>query len=791
MKKDVFTNNKGSKVSSFAKINAEKKTWHIHIQGLVQGVGFRPFVYQLARQFNLTGWVNNSNDGVHLEFNADASVAEQFYKTLIQQAPVLSTITKHSFAETNHKSFQNFEIVESDVYGEAHLLVTPDFGICENCKTELKTPGNRRYQYPFITCTQCGPRYSIIRQVPYDRINTTMDIFEMCKQCIEEYHDPTNRRHFSQTNSCPNCAITMQLFDNKKNLIEEDQSKIITSICALWNAGKIVAIKGIGGYLLTCDATNKAAIKELRKRKHRPAKPFALMFPDINILQNEVYLHDKEINELESVHAPIVLLELKNPSQSALALQEIAPGLSRIAVMLPYTALYVLLMEYFKKPIIATSGNMSNAPIVFRDADALEELSRVADYILVNNREIVIPQDDSVITYSRQTQQRIMLRHARGFAPLYINNKIIFPGKTILATGAMLKSSFTLLHHRNIHVSQYLGDTDNVDAQNNFEHTLHHFLHLFKCRPEIILADKHPDYFSSHLAQRLSEEWSIPLIKVQHHEAHFAAVLAENNLLDEEEPVLGVIWDGTGLGDDRQIWGGEFFLFQEKQFTRINHVAYFDWFVADKMAREPRLAALSLCYENKEAEKILRPKFSTIEWNNYHQLLSNNQLKTSSIGRVFDAAASLLGLIDKTSFEGEAAMMVSELALSYFKKNPQLPTAWLHDNELQKNLNPKELTGGIIKELNKGTDKSEIAAWFHVRLALIIKKVADENHCNKVCCSGGVFQNEVLIDLLADLSGEKITLYYNNDLPPNDENISFGQLAWFLVYQKNLNTFTL
>ena len=312
MSEDVFTNISHSKASTAPVKNAATQTWHIHIQGMVQGLGFRPFVYQLAKQFKITGWVNNSNNGVHIEFNADVSLAKEFYKTIIQEAPPLSSITKHSFAEINNQSFQSFEIVESKVHGESNLLVTPDFAICEDCKTELRTPGNRRYNYAFTTCTQCGPRYSILRQVPYDRVNTTMNIFEMCPQCSNEYNDPTNRRHFSQTNSCPDCAITMRLFDSNKNLIEEDRAKIIAEVCALWNEGKIVAIKGIGGYLLTCDATNATAIKELRIRKHRPSKPFALMFPDINSLKNEVLLHEKEINELKSVHAPIVLLKLKN-----------------------------------------------------------------------------------------------------------------------------------------------------------------------------------------------------------------------------------------------------------------------------------------------------------------------------------------------------------------------------------------------------------------------------------------------------------------------------------------------
>lgn len=788
LEEDVFTNINYSKASAIPVKNTARKTWHIYIEGLVQGVGFRPFVYQLAEQFKLSGWVNNNTDGVHIEFNADDSIAKEFYKTIIHRAPALSAITNHSFAEINHKPYHSFEIVTTETDGESKLLVTPDFAICEACIAEMKTPGNRRYKYPFITCTQCGPRYSIIRQVPYDRVNTTMDIFEMCHECFNEYHDPSNRRHFSQTNSCPDCAITMQLFDCNKNLIESDQTKIISSVCGLWNDGKIVAIKGIGGYLLTVDATNATVIKELRLRKQRPSKPFALMFPDIDTLQNEVHLNDNEKNELKSSHAPIVLLQLKNQAFSTLSSNEIAPGLSRIGVMLPYTPLYFLLTEHFKKPIVATSGNISNAPIVFKDDDALNELSHVADYVLVNNREIVIPQDDSIIKYSRQTQQRIKLRHARGFAPWYINDKIILPDKTILATGAMLKSSFTFLHHRNIHLSQYLGDAENADTQNNFEHTIHHFLHLFKCKPEIIIADMHPDYFSSHLSERLSNEWNIPVVKVQHHEAHFSAVLAENNLLYEQAPVLGVIWDGTGLGDDGQIWGGEFFLFHEKKFNRINHIEYFDWFLGDKMAREPRLSALSLCYENQVAEKIIQPKFSTIEWNNYFQLLSLNKpdsdgLKTSSMGRIFDAVASLLGLIDKSSFEGEAAMMLEELALGYFSQNPGIPNNWLTSSEwMQQNpVSIKTFICKIIDDIEHKKDKDEIAARFHVNLILLVRKIAVTFNCDKICFSGGVFQNELLVDLSAKIFDKNQQLYFHQQLPANDENISFGQLMWYLT----------
>ncbi len=783
MNKDGLLNIADAASSPVLVQNELLQTWHIHIEGLVQGVGFRPFVYAQAKQFNLTGWVNNNTDGVHIEFNADAATAKNFYKRVIEDAPNLSKITIHSLYKITHKSFHSFEITESNIEGEANLLITPDFTICENCKTELLTRENRRYLYPFITCTHCGPRYSILKRVPYDRINTTMVEFEMCSGCGQEYHNPVNRRYFSQTNSCPVCAVTMQLFGSNKNLIEKDHSKIIATVSELWNQGKIVAIKGIGGYLLTCDAGNATAIKELRLRKHRPAKPFALMFPDTALLEKKVYLNEDEIHELKSVHAPIVLLRIKDTAQSTLALHEIAPGLSGIGAMLPYTPLYILLMEQHKKPIIATSGNISNAPIIFRDTDALNELSVVADYILVTNRDIVVPQDDSVIKYSRESQQRIMLRHARGFAPFYYGS-IPVTDETVLASGAMLKSSFTLLHHRNIHVSQYLGDTENADAQNNFEYTVNHFLNLFKCKPQVLLTDKHPGYFSSQLSERLSKEWNVPLKKIQHHEAHFAAVLAENNLLDGHEPVLGVIWDGTGFGNDKQIWGGEFFIFHQNKFSRISHFEYFDWILGDKMAREPRVAALSVCKGIKEAGELLYSKFSETEWSNYQKILSTNELKTSSAGRIFDAVASLLGLIDKTSFEGEAAMLLEEQALSYFSNNKKIPPSWLDNEEQYNPVTIQSILLEIIKDIKLGKSKDEIAARFHVMLVLLIDKIAVSFNCNKICFSGGVFQNALLNDLVIDFLGEESQLYFHKQLPANDENISFGQLMHYLITNK-------
>jgi hydrogenase maturation protein HypF len=756
-------------------------TWHIHLKGQVQGVGFRPFVYQLALQFNLKGWVNNTSDGLHIEFNADEVVSKQFYHEVLIKAPQLSRIISHCMKGTALVVYEDFQITSSINKGNPVLLIPPDFAMCENCGKDIKDKTNRRYNYAFTTCTQCGPRYSIIKQLPYDRENTTMDGFKMCSTCNAEYNDPINRRHFSQTNSCPNCAVVMKLFDNKQAPIEEEQEKIIKKICEYWKDGKIVAIKGIGGYLLTCDASNANTIKELRSRKHRPAKPFALMFPNILSLEEEVYLNEAEITELKSVAAPIVLLHLKNQRPSTIAVHEIAPRLSRIGVMLPYTPLYELLLQQFKKPIVATSGNISNAPITFEDEKALFNLNLIADYILVHDREIIAAQDDSVVAYSYHSEQRIMLRRARGFAPFYLNKKLSLPEKTIIAAGAMMKSTFTLLHQQNIHISQYLGDTDNYDAQKNYEKALHHFLDMFHAKPEVILVDKHPEYFTSQLGEQLSKKWSSKLVRVQHHEAHFASVLGEHNLINEQAPILGVIWDGTGFGNDGQIWGGEFFVYHQHRFSRFTHFDYFNHFLGDKMATEPRLSAFSLCHEIEEAVPILQPKFTSSEWTNFYQLIKKHQHKTSSAGRIFDAVASLLGLIDKVSFEGEAAMLVEEEAQWYFKGELNIPFDWLAKHEMNHTLSMKFIIKEMVRKLHAKRNKSEIAAWFHVQTVLMIQAVASNQNCHKICFSGGVFQNGLLVDLLIKIMGEQHELYFNRDLSPNDENISFGQLIRYEI----------
>ncbi|MEL6866361.1 MAG: carbamoyltransferase HypF [Bacteroidota bacterium] len=698
------------------------QTWHLHIKGQVQGVGFRPFVYSLAREYQLKGWVNNTFDGVHVVFNADRLLASTFAGKIVEKAPALSRITGLSQYRIQQKYFDRFEIIHSTSEGEPSLLLTPDFALCEDCREELHSAKDRRYQYAFTTCTNCGPRYSIIDQLPYDRGHTTMEVFPMCPTCQTEYDSPSDRRYYSQTNSCADCGVEMSLLDVHQQEWTKQPQDILEQVLMHWDAGKIVAIKGIGGYLLTCDATNDKAVLELRKRKHRPSKPFALMFPHADIQQ--LFSKDKALKEvLTSAVSPIVLLEMGEQLNGS---GQIAPGLNQVGILQPYAPLFEWLLARFERPIVATSANVSNSPIIYEDEKAVKDLAKIADFILTHNRKIVLPQDDSVIQFSPFKKQKIILRRSRGLAPSYINANLKLPPQNILAMGAMLKSTFSLLHRGNKYISQYLGDLEHFDTQQNYQHTIQHFLKLFQTQPSLILRDDHPDYPSSQYGDQLSNTWQVPIKKIQHHQAHFGAILGEHNLVHSQAPILGVIWDGTGLGKDGQIWGGEFFKYQQYRFQRTHHFDYFDFILGDKMPKEPRIAALSACWGIEGAEAILREKFSPVEWRIYNSLLQkNSRLQTSSVGRIFDALAALLGILDHQSYEGEAAMRLEARASAYFKKEGlQFSANYFEDLALDEGIPTQSLMTRIISDIQAGQAKDWIAAKFHYSLVLLVKALA-------------------------------------------------------------------
>ena len=757
------------------------KTFHIHIKGIVQGIGFRPYVYQFCTSKNLKGWVNNTTDGVHIQINLLPEKTEEIVKELIANVPPLAHITSTILTEVAFKDYTTFKIISSESNQKPTLLLTPDYATCDACSTELFTEQNRRSNYPFITCTYCGPRYSIVKKLPYDRENTSMNPFVMCPTCKSEYENPLDRRYFSQTNSCPNCAITMTLYEDGKI---QPNFTAIDYIIQQWHKGKIIAIKGIGGYLLTCDATNSSVIKRLRILKNRPTKPFALMYHNLYELAEDVEMGIGEKLELESTSAPIVLLTVKKDRMTPIALSDIAPNLSLLGVMLPYTPLYKLLLATFKKPIVATSGNVSNATIIYEDN--LQELTQIADIILSNHREIVIPQDDSIIRYSSIKSYRTVIRRSRGLAPSYINPQIKLSNKTILAMGALLKSTFALLHQKNIHVSQYLGNTDSLEAQENYNNTLLHFEQLFQPKTTAIVVDKHPSYFSTILGKELALKNNIKLIEVQHHKAHLFAVLGENNLLEANEKILGVIWDGTGLGDDGNIWGGEFFTYKKGKTERIHHLDEFPFILGDKLPKEPRISALVMSSSLKNNIRI-KEKFSKTEWNIYQKLVKSSSLKSTSIGRLFDAVASIILGIDKQTYEGEAAMQLESAAYSYFRAhNFTNYYSYLKEEQIPPNFIAL-LLQNITLDLEKGFQQDFIAAKFHISLAhyitIIAKQQSQKFGIQKVVFSGGVFQNQWLVELILSFMDDDFELFFHKQLSPNDENISFGQLMYYLYHQ--------
>ncbi len=721
--------------------------------------------------------------------------------------------------EVDVEQFVDFQIVESDKTGKPNLLMTPDLGLCDDCRRELHDTADRRFNYPFITCINCGPRFSILNKLPYDRERTTMAPFTMCQPCQSEYNSPLTRRHFSQTNSCPDCAVELSFWAKKTGQFEKNTSKPSNCISLAINAlaeGNIIAVKGIGGYLLICDATNPAAVATLRERKKRPSKPFALMYPNLEILQKDAYINKTEAAAFGSIESPIVLCRLREHPSSGIDINGICPHLDRIGAMQPYTPLMELILSKWQKPIVATSGNLSGSPIFFEDEKALENLGAFVDAFLINNREILLPQDDSVVLFTPLHGQRIVLRRSRGYAPTYIHSGFENLPETVLAMGADMKSTFSLQHAGNSYISQYLGDLESYDTQENFDKTLQHFLRLFHARPERVIVDMHPAYFSTAKGQDLADELNVPVEAVQHHIAHFAAVLAENELLMCEEPVLGVIWDGTGWGglestvhslqssvrrlqstvrqsatveiNDKttnlpvtglptedwrlktKIWGGEFFMFENGGFERVAHLDYFPHFLGDKMSKEPRLSALSLCYEMPEAEAFLRPLFTQQEWGLYQKKLARpGGMVTSSMGRLFDGVAALLGLQSRSSFEGEAAMRLEALAAGSSKLEVNL--------KLPPNFSLKNLLKNILADLIAGVDKQEIAFKFHLLLVRWIQEIAETQAVQKLAFSGGVFQNSLLVDLIISELGKKYELYFHKELSPNDECISFGQLA--------------
>lgn len=761
------------------------KSFHIHIKGRVQGIGFRPFIYKLAMENGLSGTVSNTLSGVHIFINTEAPLVEKFIKQISDNAPGQSLITSTNYKEIQKRAYRDFTIVDSDLEGTPDLLITPDFAICDRCKAELKNSENRRYKYPYITCTACGPRFSIEEGLPYDRNRTSMKAFEMCESCGSEFSDPVDYRFYSQTNSCPECRIIQWVVGNQGDQVDLQEEEIVDFICEKISDGATAAVKGIGGYLLICDAENEQAVNELRKKKHRPAKPFALMYPDVEFARKRHQISMNEEHELKNSASPIVLLQAD--SEENVKTSQIAPGLDRLGVMLPYAPLLVLLAEKLNRPLLATSGNQKGSPIVYKNQEAIKSLAGFADYFLLNNRDIQIPQDDSVVKFSKKYSKKIVIRRSRGYAPGFMQNAIDPSfGEDVLALGALLKSTFCIWKQGRCHVSQFLGDTTEFDAQISFEQTLNHFQKLLQFRAKVILVDKHPAYFSTQFGKEIAATHNSSIVEMQHHETHFWAVLGENNLLETEDKILGVVFDGTGMGNDGAVWGGEFFSFESGELARINHVKYFPHILGDKMSKEPRLSALAVLHTLRDDCQIIKDVFSDEELDFYAKVLDKSTLQTSSMGRVFDAVSSLLGFCHINTYEGEAAMYLECAAQKYCDRIGKYPVAYNYNLSQDGTIDVGKLMCTILGDIKDGVETGLIAAKFHSTLVRFVEDMAIRSGVNSIAFSGGVFQNGLLADMIVENLDEKYELYFHKDLSPNDECISYGQLVGYYCMNRKI-----
>lgn len=739
------------------------KRLHLEVNGIVQGVGFRPFIHKLVEAYKLKGWVKNSSMGVIIEVEGEEDDLIGFSEDVKQKSPKLAVIEKMS-AEffDNLKNFQGFKIIKSTEDHERFTLISPDVCICDDCLRELFDKNNRRYRFPFINCTNCGPRFTIIKDIPYDRDKTTMKSFPMCTSCEGEYHDINNRRYHAQPNCCFDCGPELFFTDNKGNKINNDP---IDTAKNYLRDGRIIAIKGLGGFHLACDARNSRSVEMLRNRKHRDEKPFALMCRDTNAVKKWCSVSEKEQEFLEGFRRPIVLLKKKNKD----ILNTVSLDNNYLGVMLPYTAVHYLLMEDELDTLVMTSGNISDFPIISENNDAIDNLSSVADGFLMNNRDIHVKCDDSLIRVFEDKEYPI--RRSRGYAPFPIKMKE--PLSPILACGGEQKASFALTKDNYIFLSQHIGDMKNIEILDNYSNQIEHFKRMFNIVPEKIACDLHPDYMSTNYAAELSKNERLPLYYVQHHHAHLAACMADNNLSGE---VMGIIWDGTGYGTDGTIWGGEILIGDFKGFQRVASIRPISLPGGDKAIKEIYRIGISLIYESLG---YIPEKYK----NNFNSDIIKNMIdcnlntpKASSIGRLFDGIASVLGLKLKASYEGQGAIMIENTAgicnetytIDFYREKGVLVYDW------------RNTIKDILKDIEANTSESLISAKFMNTLietsVQMAKCIREEMGINRIVLSGGVFQNMyVLSKLIEKLRSNKFEVFHHEKISTNDEGIAVGQ----------------
>jgi hydrogenase maturation protein HypF len=754
----------------------------IHIHGIVQGVGFRPFVFNLARRIGLTGYVLNSSAGVVIEAEGPDAELEQFVRALNHEAPPLSQIEDVSVSVLTAAGYTGFEIRESlDEPGKL-VPVSPDVSTCEDCVADFRTPGNRRYGYPFTNCTNCGPRYTITRKIPYDRPLTTMACFVMCERCLREYEDPADRRFHAQPNACPECGPSLA-FAMSENLAEgiafdspRESIAVIREVRRLLREGRIVAIKGLGGFHLACDPSNDAAVRSLRERKKRSDKPFALMVPDVRSAEQFCIVSEAARAALVSPRRPIVILPRRPAAQMSAAL---APGNNTLGVMLPYTPLHYLLFgdsldaapEF--PALVMTSGNISDEPIVTGNREAVQRLHRIADAFLFHNRDIHTRVDDSVVRICDGKER--VLRRSRGYAPFPIN--LHSPVAEILACGAELKNTLCLTKDHHAFLSQHIGDIENYETMVFFQQTLERMKMLFRIQPAAAAYDLHPMYLSTKFALALE---GVEKIAVQHHHAHIASCMAENGLSGK---VIGVAFDGTGYGTDGKIWGGEFLIADYAGFERRAHLRYIPLAGGDTAVREPWRLGLSYLLDafGPEIDGLDLPLLRRIPSKKLAAVRTMiergiNTVQTSACGRLFDAVAAIAGVRDEVNFEAQAAIELEMAVL------PSVDAAYPFELGAgdSAEIDMRPAIQAIVRDVLTGKSTGWIAAAFHNTVAAIVievcRRLRAAEGIRSVCLSGGTFQNLYLLEsAVAGLRSDGFEVFLHAQVPPNDGGIALGQ----------------
>lgn len=748
-----------------------KERRRILVEGIVQGVGFRPFVYGLALKQGLGGFILNDTTGVIIEVEGEPSALESFLCALRTDAPPLATIEGLSWESLPAKGYSPFTIEKSQAEEDRRVLISPDTCTCDDCLRELFDLNDPRYRYPFINCTNCGPRFTIIKDVPYDRERTTMAVFCMCPDCHKEYQDPLDRRFHAQPNACPSCGPQVTLLDREGHEMASEDP--VSHAARLLQQGAIVAVKGLGGYHLACDAFNNDAVGRLRRRKHREDKPFALMAPDLEAVKALCFVDEAEEALLLSRKRPIVLLRKRMPNPVA---HEVAPGHRDLGFMLPYSPLHYLLLREAASPLVLTSGNISDEPIAYKDDDALQRLSRIAEYYLIHNREIHMRCDDSVtrVIHGRE----MLIRRSKGYVPSPITMPAAFAEPT-LACGAQLKNSFCLGKGRYAFVSHHIGDLENYETLLSFQEGIDHFNRLFDIDPKVMAYDLHPEYVATKYALELE---GVTRIGVQHHHAHIASCMVEHGL---PGPVIGVAFDGTGSGSDGTIWGGEFLVADYTDFVRAAHLEYVPLPGGEQAIRGPWRMAASWLYQvyGDEMEALdidFIQRLNKRPWPLLKQMIqrSINSPPTSSIGRLFDAVSSLVGVRDTINYEGQAAVELEMIADERCQENYSCAITEGQPMVVQGG----DIIRGVVEDLLARVSPSIISAKFHNTIAAAIVDICDrirqQHGLNRVVLSGGVFQNMLLLErAVAGLAPIGFEVYVPSKVPPNDGGISLGQAA--------------